>query len=361
MSNLIRDSLEILKPHLAEPLFVTSSIENLFDASSRLADVPRIGFECRLDAENSRIDLFQAFFQSEGEDRILSAHLSSADNNALKTDAWKRLKSFCIDWADSSSPVHQYVNEVWLEYDFDDDERSDVPSIFIGINPSMYDGESNLELIEQTVGHLMGAPLSDGVSRNLRVCFQALPGRAMLLHTGVMLSRSVDALRVNIQRIHLDDIPSFLREVQWTGDKEACAELLSIGRLLCDSIRIDLDLGSIVYPQIGLEFFIGDGPETKNRWKVFLERLVVEGLCDAQKAHALLDWSGYISPTQTSQDWPSSLLLDSLKKDPNQFGVLARTLNHVKINLCQNQKPELKAYLGFGHAWVSPVSIVNDA
>lgn len=105
-----------------------------------------------------------------------------------------------------------------------------------------------------------------------------------------------------------------------------------------------------------LEFFVGAGPGRKNRWRVFLRRLVEDGLCAEEKSRMLLEWPGIINPPQAIMDWPSFLIVESLKKDSNQFGVFARTLNHVKINLRPKQKPEVKACLGFGHIWVSPIS-----
>lgn len=360
MSGLIRDSLEILRPYLHGPIFSDESVEKLFDAAAHCGDVTRLGFECRLDPKNDRVDFFQAIFQKEGEDRIFSEHLSRASGPAFDNEAWQRLKSYCVDWTDPGSLIHGHIDELWLEYDLDDTSDSAIPSLFIGINPSSFSTEKSPAIIETIVRRLQGEPLSEDAFKNLKSCFRSLPNGARLLHVGIMLSRTVDALRVNIQRIHADNILPFLERIEWTGNSDECAELISVGKICCDDIRIDLDVGPMIYPQIGLEFFIGDGPNVRDRWKRLLQRLTELGHCDEKKGQMLLDWPGHIGPPNVKKKWPSALLLESLTKKWNQFGVFARTLNHVKVNLSQDHRPEAKAYLGYLHSWVSPTPAERD-
>src|SRR5207302_10640316 len=88
------------------------------------------------------------------------------------------------------------------------------------------------------------------------------------------------------------------------------------------------------------------------RWRPLLTRLVEEGLCTPQQGDALSGWPGQSDPARGP--WPDSLILASLRRAADEFGVVQRYLSHVKLSIRPGHPLEAKAYLGFVHRWLRP-------
>jgi len=152
---------------------------------------------------------------------------------------------------------------------------------------------------------------------------------------------------------------AYLEAVAWPGAIDAVKmgavePILAPWFALADEVRICLDVGSRIYPTLGLECFLEEGPDVLHRWASLLDALVAHHACAPAKRDALLAWPGYTSPLETTLPWPTALLARALTQPPHRLGVLARRLNHVKVSYRPQEALPAKAYLLCCHAWLEP-------
>jgi hypothetical protein len=145
----------------------------------------------------------------------------------------------------------------------------------------------------------------------------------------------------------------YLLSIGWEGDVRGLAAVL---RTLGGDTHVGLalELAPDLQPRVGLEVRL-DGPNAPPEGcGRLIESLVERGLCTPAKRDALLGWTGQITPGNTWKNrWPESLLLASLLRPGDEFGVFQRSLHHVKIAAGGSQTLA-KAYLGFVHTWLKP-------
>ena len=109
-----------------------------------------------------------------------------------------------------------------------------------------------------------------------------------------MLSRGAEAVRLCINLRTVEGIVEYLAGVGWPGSEADVLGVLEPIAGLVDYVCLDIDVGETVHRKIGLECYF-DGikqPRTEPRWGVFLDSLVRDGLCTADKRDALLSYSG---------------------------------------------------------------------
>ncbi|MEC4990302.1 MAG: hypothetical protein SAJ37_16345, partial [Oscillatoria sp. PMC 1068.18] len=196
--------------------------------------------------------------------------------------------------------------------------------------------------------------MKDNLLKNLSNCFTACKTPARITHLGMMLSRQTEGLRINITKIYPQQIVSYLERVGYPSDLEPI-ELLVIKLLKSvDYFRLCLNVGDTIDAKVGLECFMNPKPKLSLRWSEFLDNLVNEGLCSAEKQQALLNWIGNTTPQTSSQPWLSDLIAESCLKPPNQFSSFARIISHLKFVYSPPNLLETKAYFGFYHQWLQP-------
>ncbi|MFQ5744411.1 MAG: hypothetical protein ACE5HV_12605, partial [Acidobacteriota bacterium] len=350
------ESLRLIFPVLLEVLVHSGPRPQLRQLASVLAPIHCAGYECRLGRSASRVDLQQRVLASDDEPRRLRDHIVSA--GLLSHPVWRRITDFCDQWQDPASLLYGNIIGSWLEFDLEGlSSHTPIPSLFMALEAGAELKESAaklFEVVEAAVESLRGRPLTSEVADNLRSCLNACPEGAGISDVGVMLSRRLDALRVVVGPLAPRQLLSYLGRIGWPGtlrDVEAAIGLLPgfVTQLL-----VSLDVGAIVYPRVGLEYFPGEQPADGPQWAELLDALVEDGLCVPEKRDALLAWPGYVHPTECVERWPDSLIAESLLRPPDRFSVIGRRLNHIKV-VCREQRPlEAKAYFGFGPLWLQP-------
>ena len=86
------------------------------------------------------------------------------------------------------------------------------------------------EVASQALDLLLGASGWSAWQENLAQCFAACPDGVFVSHIGAMLSRRASALRVNVKRLRLDTLATYLRQIGWpyeTRDVETLMAELS--------------------------------------------------------------------------------------------------------------------------------------
>jgi hypothetical protein len=344
----LAESLDVLLPNLMPTLVKPDRLSNLKALAANLAPILRGGFECRLSAIAPQVDLQQCIVRDENELSILRESIA---HQIPGNPGWSNLQDFLTE----GFTLNSAIAEIWLEFDVDptSDPTSvtlPLPAIFVSLPHHVSPALQTYEIAATSLNLLLGNRWYDW-QENLDRCFTTCPEGVFISHIGVMLSRNVPALRVNVKRLQADSLIPYLQQIGWEGETKELAGRVDELFGMCDRITVCLDVGNKIYPQIGLECIWLKQPQDEPRWRVFLDFLVAQGLCMPEKAEALLNWPGQTNPINSPAPWPDDLIVDSLLKPREQFTMFQRKLSHIKIVLHPHKGREAKAYLWFEHQW----------
>jgi hypothetical protein len=323
------------------------------------------GFECRLGEELPRADLLVLARASCGRDSLAGLHPTSTLPARMMADpVWRRVRDFAAYWAEPSSPLHYAVDNVWLEFDIDGpDPHLPIPSIFFGLLTNFETDathetivDRHLATVETAVRLLSGSEPSPRMLETLSRCFRSLSPEEQVFQVGLMLSRGAGAVRLCIRLRSVERIVEYLAGVGWSGDEAGLRGVLEPLSRSVDRVLLDIDVGETVGAKIGLEcYFDGNRqPGREPRWGAFLDSLVLQGLCTADKREALLAYSGYVDQNASDVPWPEALLRTSQLLGGRSLSTFVRSLHHVKIVYQPGQLLEAKAYLAGNHHWHMP-------
>ncbi|MDB9518584.1 hypothetical protein PN466_16685 [Roseofilum reptotaenium CS-1145] len=353
MNSTLRESIDLLLPHLMPTLVNPDAALGLKALASNLAPILRGGFECRLSTNSSPVDFQQCVVPDESEWTVLEEHISAVvtSTNSISVDPRaSQLQDFLAQWQLSL----QSISEIWLEYDIDDSSVFlPLPAIFFGLPQEVSPAIETYAIATQSLDLLLGSLGWHEWQDNLEQCFRACPDGVFISHIGVMLSRNSPALRVNVKRLQPDLLIPYLQEIGWQEETEELEALMIQLFGLVDRLTVCLDVGQIVYPQIGLECIFLQQPPDETRWAIFLDYLVERGLCLPDKPEALLSWPGQTNPLNAKVSWPSDLIAASLLQPRDRFTIFDRRLSHIKVVWRSPDSLEAKAYLWFEHQWLS--------
>jgi hypothetical protein len=280
---------------------------------------------------------------------------------------WRRVADFAARWADPSSALYRAVDNVWLEFDVDGAPPViPIPSVFFGLQPSGQEGASGVAYervvdgyrapAEKAIGLLSGSALAPRKLQMLSDCFRALSSVEHVFQVGLMLSRGAEAVRLCINLRSVEGIVEYLTGVGWPCSEAEVLGVLEPIASLVDYVCLDIDVGETVHRKIGLECYF-DGikqPRTEPRWGVFLDSLVRDGLCTADKRDALLSYPGYVDENAEGIPWPRALRRASHLLGGRSLSTFIRSLHHVKIVYQPGEGLEAKAYLAVNHHWHTP-------
>ena len=353
MERLLQEAFDVVAPALGTSLAAQPLRAQLSEGLGVLAPVLQVGLECPLAEGASRVDVQQAFVASDGAHYTLADYVARLveSRGEILDPAWHRMHALLQHWLGGA--YEGVLTELWLEYDVTQTLTPDsVPSVFIQV-PGR--GHAARELTQEVTVLMWGRPIVPALERKLVTCFEGAPGEAWVSHVGMMVSRPVDALRVNLKGLRAEDVDGLLARLGWRGEEYEVGARMEWLLQYADDVTVCLDLGERVFPRIGLEAFFHDPPSVEPEWRALLDALVREGACTEAKRDALLEWEGISGPPQAAAPWPGELIAQALE-EPERFSVIARRLNHIKAIYQPDRPLEAKAYLGFGHLWGTPES-----
>jgi ubiquinone/menaquinone biosynthesis C-methylase UbiE len=353
MTSVFAESINLLLPYLTPALVQPPQISALKAMTAQMAPILRGGFECRLGDNAPQVDVQQCVISDADEPSVLRDHVKAF---SAPTDiGWAPLQSLLNQWADPDSPL-QEVPELWLEYDCPEvTDNLPLPSIFLAL-PSALSAKSNTyQMATQILDTLLGCSLWSGWQQSLYRCFAACPDGVFVSHIGVMLSRSIQALRINVKRLQPDFLIPYLQQLGWSGDTAAVEMLMTQLAAQVDRITVCLDVGIEINPQIGFECIFQQQPQQEPRWSMFLDYLLNQGYCTPTKGEALLNWPGTTTPNHSP--WPERLIGASLLQPSNRFTSFDRRLSHIKLVYHPQHPVKAKGYLWFAHQWLQPKSL----
>jgi hypothetical protein len=337
----------VLLPHLSPALPIDRAQALLLSSAQLLGPIRQGGFECRLSDDNAQVDLQQCIHNCDEQQKALRTYLGTIGDRSL---SWGRLRAFAEVWADRRSSLSSDIEELWIE--LDNDGASQNPNVFIGLNPRLSGADACATVVE-ALAHLTTDDTPQNWLKPLRGCFEACPTGARVSHIGMMLGRGTDALRVNVKGVFPASTLSYLHDVGWNGAQQPFIDLHEELAVVAERATLCLDIGTSIKPNVALECTLTSRSRPILWWAALLDVLIEVGLCTPAKKAMLLAWPGSSSTMTCHTGWPADLIVEALWHGSNRFGLIRRSISHVKVSISSGTKLEAKAYLWFNHEWVS--------
>lgn len=351
MTASLDESLQIVLPQLSPALVGPDAVKKIGSIARNLAPIHCAGFECRMGDLSASADFQQRILPGEGEAKRLKQHVLAT--RLADSPIWRRIADFCGLWNDPESRLGRRITGAWLEFDLQGPSNDlPAPSIFLAIEKRLA-GERAIAAVKDALDQLVASPERAPLS-GLERCVAACPDGTRLTDVGVMLSRKPDVLRVVVGPMRVSTVATYLAGIGWPGSPEDLEPAFACLPDRTEPVVLSLDVGPVVYPRVGIEFFPGIQPGDSPIWETLLDRMVDQGLCRPEKRQALLGWPGRTDPTETDAPWPAALIYGSLLKRGDRFSVIGRRLNHVKWVIEGTKAVEAKVYFGYGYLWLSP-------
>ena len=343
----MQDYLKIVTPHLHPDLVAPEALSYIQPLAQILPPSSMAGFECRLGANQSRVD-FQTYLPLE----------QNLPEQFLTHPTWQSLQEFYQEWALPTSVLHQVVEGIGLEFDIDGCLNGvPIPCIFLALKP-IAAGDSD-KLIE-TVSSLLKRQISTQLETNLQLCADSLPPGAFFSHFGAMLSRSSEeAIRVVVKGLTSEQLVDYLTKIGWIDPTNTFSALVPALSEFVDVILLSFDVGKKVYPRIAWEGFLKKLPQEQPQWQLFLDYLVAQELCTPSKRDALLAWNGFSQPSSAPELWPRNISWGDRLLGSRAISLFYRWINHIKVVYQPGNPLQAKAYLGFAHSWYDRNALIK--
>ena len=256
--------------------------------------VQTVCFECRLAADDPRVDL--AFCVMAGpEVQRLSAAVRAAQHAHT---AWTRFADFLEAWSAFEAPWSTRVPFVCPAFDLDTDAHElPPPCLSVCVDANFYarrlgiapnetaDTAELLALARDCHARLTGSDMPPLTAARLRECLDT-GLEVEPKHMSWMLSRPSSPIKLDV-RLRAIDIAPFLTRIRFPGRVD---HIMRRVRALAD-VEGHVQLNLVLYPDLGgpleLELFsVASDASTDARFAL-LERLVAAGIASAPKAEVL--------------------------------------------------------------------------
>lgn len=352
MNSTLRDFQALVTRSRGDELLSARARESLLACAQSLPCIARTLLECRLIAGDDRVDLSQSFLREDGD--VLTAHLQQL---APEDPRWIPVLRFLEAWSVPGSALQRAITGVWFEFDLQPAPGGSptLPGLFVHFAPVDSAGVTVTKLREALLLaiELLGAvetPMA--FLQILDTCVETLPAQVVPSYVGLMLSRQPFSLRAQFSGFTRKSLLDFLDALQLEVVPESFSAALDLSHRYFHAFVFCIDLIPQVSARLGIELFPRQFREGMND-AVFLEALVSRGLCSDAKREGALAWPGRIQPGEEAQDWPEQLLIQSLAKPIDEFGLIERQINHYKLVSTPGHPIEAKIYLAANHLWAS--------
>jgi hypothetical protein len=304
---------------LSEP----DTLSRLLDSARSLPPADAIGFEVRL-AGSRELDCGVGIEAIGSGPRLLSDF--TGGDGSIESCPWHRVVEFGAHWATPGTLAALNVSHVFLEFDASAAHCLSGPSLFLGLSPA---GQEDHSLATRLVLDLLPSPrVRAGIERALDDSTGRLPSGSLILHAGVMLGRS------NGVRIHalLPSVatPDYVEALVGVEVAERVVALL--GRYGREDpvamLQFEVD-ASTRADAVGVEFSCS-APGSRQRIAAWIDRFIEDGLCEQDRAEALLLWPSEYQSRQEVGGWPCRI---------------TQEISHLKVTVRRDQPSRAKAYL----------------
>ncbi|WP_462267597.1 prenyltransferase/squalene oxidase repeat-containing protein [Mucilaginibacter sp.] len=334
-------ALESFFDSLSTPLVSPMQLGLLKNAAAFFPPILRLGLECRLNGRE-QVDL-QLCFRRDEDDLNFIFHWFERQFGGTGEEE-VLLRNFFEKWANPLSSYHQDIVEVFLELDVLP-SGNHIPLLFLALDISLSAAERKAfcnTLLSEVLGY------NKSFFPTLNTVIDACPPGAAVAYVGILCSRNIDILRVNIKKLAAAEVVPFLEAIGYQWLNSQLKDCIDFVYSYADRVTLCIDLGQSVYPGIGFECFWNAQPPKETYWQHFITELINRGLCEPAKAEAILNWDEDIFPDKESR-WPEHLWLESLYAPEHEFIYLKKKISHLKLSYHPGKQAEVKAYLGYGN------------
>lgn len=352
MSSTLRDFQELVTSSLGSELLTARARESLLACAQSLPCIARTLLECRLRAGDETVDLSQSFLHEDSD--VLTAHLLQL---APKDPSWLPVLQFLHAWRAPGSELQRAITGVWFEFDLQPGPGGSLtpPGLFLHFAP-VHSAEVTLAQLRHALVlamNVLGAgDTPEAFLHALDTCVEKLPAHVVPSYVGLMLSRQPFSLRAQFSGFTRISLLSFLDALRFTAVPESFFAALDLCDRYFHSFVFCMDLMPEMSARLGIELFPRQYRDGLND-EIFLEELVARGLCCAAKRDGVLAWRGRMQPGDDIDNWPEQLLIQSLVKPIDEFGLIERQINHYKLVSAPEHPVEAKIYLAANHLWAS--------
>ena len=149
------------------------------------------------------------------------------------------------------------------------------------------------------------------------------------------------------------EVPAYLARAGWPGDPAAARGALAPYAVLATDTVLHLDVGSAVYPRLGLECYLGvpGGGDWSATATAFFDRRGAAGLCVPSKREGLLAWPGESRVPPARVALPPQVAATALLIGRAGATRYRRNVNHVKLSYTPGQPLEAKTYVSVTLSW----------
>lgn len=328
--------------NLPKSLISPAQLELLEKAADFFPAIIRFALECRLD-DQEQVDLQ---FCLRRDDDDLGAVCKWFQNKSTGDDDYKNVTDFLTAWADESSFYHKYIPEVFLELDVLPSGIK-TPLLFFELQPDLSIAERkqvSIALLNELLGE------DRPFYHLLEAIIEACPKPAFVAFLGVLFSRDVEVLRVNVKKLSINAVAPFLKKIGYNFTGPELDLFISSAYNYADRVTLCIDIGKGIYPRISFECFWNEPPSIETYWSYFIQTLNENNLYRKDKIDAILNWNQDVFPEHV-EEWPEHLWIASLSKPENEFTFLKKWISHLKISYIPGHAIDLKAYLAYESLW----------
>jgi hypothetical protein len=325
------DYIEVISEDIDPSLIGPAAMDRLWAVARQLPPLSFAGFECRLAADDPRVDL-----------QVNLNRVRVPFSEALLVDpVWVFLDRLTGDWVGPRSDLYRHLNGVFMEFDLDG-PPTPVPSLFFALR----DGLASAHIVLSRLAEIL--PRVPDLQHALARLLSDLPPGAALANIGVMLGRTPPVCRARVTGLQIPDIEAF-PDVGRDGAAGGWSTALGLAES-ADAAALLVDVLEDDAPRAGLELFFDRQHPSEQRWWELLDRLVDLGACSEDKRDALLEWPGAVS--MSPDRWPAAISWGDRLLAGRAVSLFWRRVNHVKVTPESDGTLSAKAYLAFGHNWI---------
>lgn len=369
MASSLNDIVTAIAPTISADLISPQALQAIGTVAQHfpLTLGTTVGFECPLSITPPAADFFMRVSGAWGQSLLAGDLQPPPVLNQLRLEPelfppgfaclwadppWQRIRTLASHWSESTSLLHDAIDDLWLEFDIAADTQGlPTPSSFFGVKSP---GVPSLDWVGQiALPILLDHALSAATQQTLQQCLDPIADPARLFQVGVLTGRispeSPDpALRLYIRDVPLTRLRTTLQRLAWPGDVEVLSQVLSRVCQGQDRVSLQLEFQDRLSPVIAVECYFHD----RSEWQRVLHRLTITGFCTSERAQALLDYAGYVRAQDQVAPFPEQLARWSTQLAPYRECLLVKRLAYLKFICEPNQPLAAKAYLGVSPTWV---------
>ena len=336
----LRPWVEAVRPFLSE--VIADSGDALLTHAETLPAADVAGFEARLGIKAPRgVDLFVHLPKHAPAMRAIPKGWAPVPPN----EGGECFASLSQALVQATAAEAAHVDNLWLEIDLVRPERTSIPALFVGVNPSVL--PRDVPDVVRWVRRAAGLADDPDIFAKLDEIALALPATSCMFQVGFMLSRHVPVLRVLIDGLSPSERLAVVHRLGFEHHAALLQHLQDAEHHLepwFDRIILAVDVGPAPLPRVGLEGHFADAAMARPtaRWSNALGALVRANLCTEAQSNALLDWCGVMTPQMEVNGVIGHRAAQ----------IIQRGLHHIKLD-ARSDGLSAKAYFGFRRTWAS--------